>query len=212
MRLAICDEQWLFASVISAALKQRGHEITVTTDDPQRLLESAAACFPDVCIMNAVQQPYATAEFGARLHALGPPPYVVVLADSFDERARDAYDRGFADGLVNKACSLQALAAAIEAVGSGVRMSEGWSPVDRQRRPEVVDTLTARELEVLQLVVRGYSTEQMATTLGVSRHTVRTHVQQVLRKLGVHARGKLARAAAAAGIVDVNALSEGRHR
>ena len=76
----------------------------------------------------------------------------------------------------------------------------------------VVDALTARELEVVRLVVRGYSTQQMADELGVSRHTIRTHVQQVLRKLGVHGRGKVARAAATAGLVDVSELAEGRHR
>ncbi|MDX6251959.1 MAG: hypothetical protein QOF10_5319, partial [Kribbellaceae bacterium] len=39
---------------------------------------------------------------------------------------------------------------------------------------------------------------------------IRTHVQQVLRKLGVHSRGKVARAAAAAGLVDVAALTSVR--
>jgi len=46
----------------------------------------------------------------------------------------------------------------------------------------------------------------------VSRHTVRTHIQQILRKLGVHGRGKIARAAATAGLVDVHELAEGGNR
>ena len=212
MRLAICDEQWLFASVISAALARRGHEVVTTTDDPLRLLESADCQHPDLCVVDAVDRPFATAELGARLHALRPAPYVVLLADSQNDRAWDAYDRGFADGLVNKSCSLQTLLIAIESVVCGSRVSEGWQTVDRPRRHDVVDALTGRELEVLRLVVRGYSTQQMADQLGVSRHTVRTHVQQVLRKLGVHARGKVARAAASAGLAELAGLSEGTHR
>jgi DNA-binding NarL/FixJ family response regulator len=86
-------------------------------------------------------------------------------------------------------------------------VSEGRPATRRQQ--VVVDALTARELEVLHLVVCGYSTEQMAGRLGVSRHTIRTHVQQVLRKLGVHGRGKLARAGADAGLVDVDELAAG---
>jgi DNA-binding NarL/FixJ family response regulator len=212
MRLAICDKQWLFASVIAAALAECGHEVLATTDDPVRLLESAAAQHPDVCVLDAIDRPLATAELGARLHALRPAPYVVLLADSQDDRAWEAYERGFADGLVNKACSLQTLLTAVESVVAGARTSEGWQAAERPRRRELVVALTGRELEVLQLVVCGYSTQQMAGQLGVSRHTVRTHVQQVLRKLGVHARGKVARAAANAGLVDVAALSESSHR
>ena len=211
MRLAICDEQWLFASVLASALDRHGHEVVLTTDDPAELLDSAARSHPDLCVID-VPGPPTTAELGERLHELRPAPYVVLLADSRDEGARDAYDRGFADGLVSKASGLQSLVQAIEPVARGARVSEGWLTADRRRQPVVVDALTARELEVVRLVVRGYSTQQMADELGVSRHTVRTHVQQVLRKLGVHGRGKVARAAATAGLVDVSELAEGRHR
>ena len=212
MRLAVCDEQSLFASVIAAAFAQHGHEVVITTADPLQLLESAAGAHPDVCVVDAVDRPLATAELGSRLHALRPAPYVVLLADAMNDRAWDAYDRGYADGLVNKACGLQALLTAVEDVMTGARVSAGWQVVERRRKPEVVDALTSRELEVLQLVVRGLSTQEIAGRLGVSRHTVRTHVQQVLRKLGVHARGKLARAAAGAGLVDVAGLTESGHR
>jgi DNA-binding NarL/FixJ family response regulator len=211
MRLAICDEQWLFASVLASAFERLGHEVVLTTDDPAELLDSAARLSPDLCVID-VPGPPTTAGLGERLHELRPAPYVVLLADSRDEGARDAYDRGFADGLVSKASGLQSLVRAIETVADGARVSEGWLTAERRRQPAVVDALTARELEVVRLVVRGYSTQQMADELGVSRHTIRTHVQQVLRKLGVHGRGKVARAAATAGLVDVSELAEGRHR
>lgn len=211
MRLAICDEQWLFASVLASALDRLRHEVVLTTDDPAELLDSAGPLRVDLCVID-VPGPPTTADLGERLHELTPAPYVVLLADSRDDGARDAYDRGFADGLVSKASGLQSLVQAIEAVAGGGRVSEGWLTADRRRQPVVVDALTARELEVVRLVVRGYSTQQMADELAVSRHTIRTHVQQVLRKLGVHGRGKVARAAATAGLVDVSELAEGRHR
>jgi DNA-binding NarL/FixJ family response regulator len=211
MRLAICDEQWLFASVLASALDRQGHEVVLTTDDPAELLDSAVPLRVDLCVID-VSGPATTSELGERLHELRPAPYVVLLADSRDDGARDAYDCGSADGLVSKASGLQNLVQAIEAVAGGARVSDGWLTADRRRQPVVVDALTARELEVVRLVVRGYSTQQMADELGVSRHTIRTHVQQVLRKLGVHGRGKVARAAATAGLVDVSELAEGRHR
>ena len=48
--------------------------------------------------------------------------------------------------------------------------------------------LTDREWEVMRCIMDGQTTEQMAETLGVQRSTARTHVQNLLTKLGVHSR------------------------
>lgn len=48
--------------------------------------------------------------------------------------------------------------------------------------------LTARELEVLRLLARGTGTEEIADTLFISKATVRTHIQNILRKLEVHSK------------------------
>jgi ATP/maltotriose-dependent transcriptional regulator MalT len=56
---------------------------------------------------------------------------------------------------------------------------------DQSRAPA---GLTKRELEVLRLVARGMSNQQIATTLVLSEHTVHRHVANVLGKLGVSSR------------------------
>jgi DNA-binding NarL/FixJ family response regulator len=48
--------------------------------------------------------------------------------------------------------------------------------------------LTQRELEVLRLLASGVATEDIATTLRVSRSTARNHIESILAKLGVHSR------------------------
>ncbi|TDW95450.1 MULTISPECIES: response regulator transcription factor [Kribbella] len=212
MRLAICDEQWLFASVLAAALGGRGHDVVLVTDDAAELLDSVARSRVELAVIDFLGGPLTTAQVCRRLKGLQPAPRVVLLVDSRDDEAWDTYDSGRADGLVNKACGLHTLTAAIGAVGRGSRVSEGWLVGGQRRQHTLVETLTTRELEVLHLVVRGLSTQQIAERLGVSRHTIRTHVQQVLRKLDVHGRGKLARAAVAAGLVDVGELATGDHR
>ena len=203
MRLAICDGQRLFATVLAAAFSQDGHEIVLTTDDARQLLDNHLQ--PDLFLLDDLP----TTE---QLHNLHPRPYVVLLTDARDEQAWDAYDGGAVDAVVSKSCGLRTLVEAVEAVASGNHVAEGRPLPDRRRQRAVVDALTTRELEVLRLVVRGYSTQRMADQLGVSTHTVRTHVQQVLRKLGVHGRGKIAGAAATAGLVDVRELLEDGHR
>jgi DNA-binding NarL/FixJ family response regulator len=59
---------------------------------------------------------------------------------------------------------------------------------DQSRAPSVPAGLTKRELEVLRLVARGMSNQQIATTLVLSEHTVHRHVANVLGKLGVSSR------------------------
>ena len=50
------------------------------------------------------------------------------------------------------------------------------------------DRLTPRELEILRGLARGRSSEQLAEELKMSPHTLRTHVQNILTKLGVHSK------------------------
>jgi PAS domain S-box-containing protein len=60
--------------------------------------------------------------------------------------------------------------------------------VDEDEPPEVHPRLTPRQTEVLRLLDRGHSTEQIARELHLSADTVRNHVRHVLRALGVHSR------------------------
>lgn len=62
--------------------------------------------------------------------------------------------------------------------------------LERDRVLELLGTLTAREREVLDLLTRVMGTDEMAVRLGVSRTTIRNHVQRILRKLGVHNRAE----------------------
>lgn len=52
----------------------------------------------------------------------------------------------------------------------------------------LIDKLTGREREVLTLLVRGFSTQEIAESLSISQHTARNHIQRILQKLQVHSR------------------------
>jgi PAS domain S-box-containing protein len=54
--------------------------------------------------------------------------------------------------------------------------------------PELEPSLTPRQHEVLRLLADGASTEEVAAALGLSEETVRNHIRQLLRRLGVHSR------------------------
>lgn len=126
-----------------------------------------------------------------------PSVRCVVLAEKDDpSRAALALQAG-ASGWVAKDCSLQRLLAVIR----GVLRDETHLPpalltnvlreltAARKHRTDserLVDSLTPRELEVLRCMVAGLGRKAVAERLFLSPHTVRTHMQNVLGKLGVH--------------------------
>jgi len=76
--------------------------------------------------------------------------------------------------------------------GQSVAGVFGVVSIDEQAAPaRAADTevsLTPRQAQVLHLLARGCSTEQMADELGVALDTVRNHIRAILRRLGVHSR------------------------
>jgi DNA-binding NarL/FixJ family response regulator len=90
----------------------------------------------------------------------------------------------------------------VRPVGSGGRRPQDARPLPAQ-------FLTARERQVLRLLVVGESTQGIAHRLGVTRSTARSHVQAVLAKLAVHSRVEAVRYALFHDLVDLDA-DEGR--
>ncbi len=61
--------------------------------------------------------------------------------------------------------------------------------------------LSAREVQVLELIVRGLANKQIAYTLNIAEHTVKNHVKNILSKLGAQDRTQAATAAIQRGII-----------
>jgi DNA-binding NarL/FixJ family response regulator len=73
--------------------------------------------------------------------------------------------------------------------------------LERARRPPDMERLTARELEVLTLLSRGFAQDEIASRLVISPKTVATHLQHVLEKLRVHSRAQAVAAAFRYGLL-----------
>lgn len=89
------------------------------------------------------------------------------------------------------------------AVVSGIAAPESsprWRPAAPTPRHGALGELTTRELDVLRLIMAGRSSPAMAERLGISPHTVRTHVQNIMGKLGVRTRLQAATVAHRAGL------------
>lgn len=131
---------------------------------------------------------------------------VVMLTASIDESILAAALEAGCSGFVTKAEPLETVIAAVRgaAVGEAVitpslllRLLPRLSSRPGGRNPDLTD----REQEVLALVTRGMTNQQIAEELGVALDTARNHVRSILAKLGVHSKLQAAAAAVQRGLV-----------
>ena len=142
-----------------------------------------------------------------RLRTIGEATKVIVLTADQDPAGMVLAMAAGAAGYVHKTRGLAALVCAIRRAYSGDvvvalpsdAMSRSRGDMDAIR---LASFLTTRERQCLALLAEGLGTTAMARRLGISATTVRTHVQAVLSKLGVHSRLEAASLAVRHALVD----------
>ncbi|MEU5613827.1 response regulator transcription factor [Streptomyces sparsogenes] len=148
-----------------------------------------------------------------------PGVRTVVLAERDDPRRAAAALQAGACGWVAKDCSLSRLLAVIRgvlrdethlppALLTGVLRELTAARKHRTESERLVESLTPREREVLRCMVAGLGRKAVAERLYLSPHTVRTHMQNVLGKLGVHSTLAAVALARRAGVGPVDLAGE----
>ncbi|MER7182262.1 response regulator transcription factor, partial [Streptomyces hyaluromycini] len=150
-----------------------------------------------------------------------PAVRVVVLAEKDDPRRAALALQAGASGWVAKDCSLSRLLNVIRgvlrdethlppALLTGVLRELTAARKHRTESERLVESLTPREREVLRCMVAGLGRKAVAERLFLSPHTVRTHMQNVLGKLGVHSTLAAVALARRAGVGPVDLGPAGR--
>jgi two-component system nitrate/nitrite response regulator NarL len=205
--LVIGDDHSVFLDAMSAVLVQRGYEVIVAGSVADTI-ESVRRRQPDVCLIDRHFAGDNGIEAIAEMIAVSKHTKVLVLsADPDTDGILQALHAG-ASGYLHKTRGVSELTGAIERVLRGEVVVDVPKGI-RKRQPARHDDahrlaayLTPRERECLGLLVEGLDTTAMATKLGVSPATVRTHVQSLLTKLGVHSRLEAASFADRYGLLD----------
>ena len=183
-------------------------EIVGEAADGAAAIEGAATLRPDVVVMDLLMPGVDGIDATARIKAAHPDVEIVAIT-SFIEEARivAALEAG-ASGFLLKDAEADELAAAIRAAASGeVHLDPAVAGIVARRmrsRPGsglggdadsgagTIGSLTARERDVLGAVARGLSNRAIADELGITERTARTHVSNILAKLGLASRTQAA--------------------
>jgi DNA-binding NarL/FixJ family response regulator len=213
IRTLIADDQQMvragFRMIIDS---QADMEVVGEASDGAEAVSLARRLRPDVCLLD-IRMPTMDGLEATRLLA-GPDvadPVRVVIVTTFDldEYVYGAL-RGGAAGFLLKDSGPALLVEAVRAAAQGdtlvspsvtVRLLENLARPPAPARPPLPDPLTGRELDVVRLVARGRTNEEIAGGLFVSLSTVKTHLGSVQRKLGARNRVEIAAWAWESGVV-----------
>ncbi|WP_022871688.1 LuxR C-terminal-related transcriptional regulator [Nesterenkonia alba] len=205
-RVVIVDDHAIFRAGLRAELADRV-DVLAEAHDVESAIAAVREHNPEVVLLD-VHLPGGTGGGGAEVvtGCRDLLQEVTFLAISVSDEASDVVSviRAGARGYVTKTISSEELLQAIDAVASGdavfsprlagfVLDAFGTSAVAEDVRDEELDRLSAREVEVMRLIARGYTYREIASELFISIKTVETHVSKVLRKLQLSSRHELTR-------------------
>lgn len=213
IRVLLVDDQSLVLAGLAQLLKRADDiEVVGETDDGLSGVEMARRLRPDVVLMDIRMPGLDGIEATRRIVAdpnLAETKVVMLTTFDSDELIYESLRAG-ASGFLLKDIEPEDLRKAVRIVAAGEallapavtrRLLESFTRSMSPERMDIVEGLTEREREVLTLVGKGRSNNQIAEELFLSPTTVKTHVNRTMTKLGVHDRAGLVVVAYESGLV-----------
>ena len=194
--LVVDDHEVVRRGVVRLLEAEPGFDVVGEAGDGVTAVKLALQLTPDVVLMDIRMPQLDGIEATRRIAAAGGSHVVVLTTFDLDEYVYDALQAG-ASGFLLKDCGPDEVVQALHAAASGAALlSPGLTRrlVERfVRRPggsrdPRLDQLTPREVDVFRALARGRSNSEIAAELFLGESTVKTHVTNVLNKLGLRDR------------------------
>jgi DNA-binding NarL/FixJ family response regulator len=192
-KLLIVDDHRVFCQGLAAVFRAEPDFEPLTVSNPAQSLGVVASWQPDVVIMDLRLGEVSGTDIIEQMTALPFPPAIVALTAYADTAAALDAVRAGAVGFVSKNASVEQVIGAVRAavLGGSWLPHELLSKLVAEYRdpvgvPPLMAQLTAREQQVLGLMVSGLDRSGIAEKLNQSPNTVRTHIRNVIVKLNCH--------------------------
>jgi two-component system NarL family response regulator len=204
IQLLIVDDHPVVRAGLSSMLgKHKDLELAGVAASVEEALAVIARRPVDVVLLD-LRMPKMNGIDGIRLFQQQPsPPWVIILSSfEFEEEIFRAVQAG-ARGYLLKEMSRDEIVAGILAVNAGKRY---FPPAIAARLAERNhrSSLSPRELEILELLSKGLTNKEIGQAFGISKHTVRNHINNITQKLDVTDRTEAASVAIKQGIIAVS--------
>jgi two-component system, NarL family, nitrate/nitrite response regulator NarL len=196
-RVLLVDSQPLFNEALEALFARDGeHEVVGRSSSSRDAFDLVTNLRPDLVLVDAIVGLSDSPSLIDRILRARPTTKVVALGDDHDINLLMATLKAGAAGVVGKTYG----ADTVLRVTRGVLNGEGAVPrgmiLEVTRRliagerfsGSPLGRLSPRERQVLSLLSRGWDNARIGKDLFISQHTVRTHIQNILEKLGMHSK------------------------
>ena len=198
-RVLVVDDHPLTLEALSSLLTQHGFDVAGQANDGAEAIDRAAELRPDLVLLDLTMPGMDGLAALPRIRDEAPACEVVVLTASDTEENLLAAIRAGASGYLLKTEPPEQIASFLRSVVRGEAALSGGVArrlLDRVRAygrfggvpDSIARLLSAREVEVLLLLDEHLGTDEIAQRLFISEHTVRSHVKNLLKKLGVSSR------------------------
>jgi DNA-binding NarL/FixJ family response regulator len=196
IRVFIVAASPLVRAGLENLLAARDVEVVGSAATMETIAGQLSDAAPDVVLMDSSGEPVEPMLESILASGLAADMRVVILGDGMTAATSTDALRGGIHAALPGDISPEQLIAALQAAANGLLVlhpshaSEGLPAGSAPQRAldELAESLTRRELEVLQMLAAGLSNKEIAARLSISEHTVKFHVASILGKLGAASR------------------------
>jgi len=212
IRLLLVDDHDVVRTGIKMLLEGQPDLIIVgEAKSGRQAIKLASSLTPDVVVMDLTLPDISGIEATRQLRIEHPDIAIVALTIHEDEQYFFEMLQAGASGYIPKRAAPEDLISAIRAAANNeiyiypsltkALVTDYLSRGSQETRSTSMDSLTAREEEVLGLLADGMSNEEIGEKLSISKHTVARHRENLMRKLELHSRSELVKYAIRKGLI-----------